>query len=353
MRQNILILTTILLLASGFCKLEAADWKQLVDLRGQWLFTVGDDPAWAQPQANTSDWDMLPVPYDWEHFYTGYNGYAWYRRTFSLTSIPTYQELILFLGYIDDVDEVFLNGTRIGQTGKFPPDFVTAYSIERQYRITGDLLKKGENTIAIRVYDAMRNGGIVGGDKIGLYTDRNQIFLEFNLSGEWKFSTDNKYNFQKPDFNDQEWKSISVPSNWDSYGYKNYDGYGFYRKHFNLPLDYNLNNNYLVLGKIDDFDRVFLNGQQIGRVEDLPTYSRYDREHSYRLYRVYKIPPGLLKNYNNVLAVEVLDTHGPGGIYEGPIGIMSYDRMLRFKENNKEDNFEDNPLEMIFKFFFK
>lgn len=352
MRTKILIFTTFLLLASGFCELEAADWKQLVDLRGQWEFTVGDDPSWSKPTANTSDWDKLPVPYNWEDFYEGYNGYAWYRRSFDLSSIPGEQELILFLGYIDDVDEVFLNGVRIGQTGKFPPQFTTAYNVERQYRIPKSNLKTGTNIISVRVYDEMRDGGIVSGNKIGIYTDRNQVFLNVNLSGDWKFSIENEINFQKPNFNDQEWKTVHVPAKWESQGFENYDGYGYYRKQFSLSPAYIQGENYLVLGKIDDFDRVFLNGQQIGKVEDLEDYNRFFRDNSYRIYRIYKIPSGLLKS-ENVVAVEVFDQFGEGGIYEGPIGLMSRDRMLRMRDNIDDENFDQNPLEVLFKLLFK
>lgn len=352
MRRKIIIYTTFLLLASGFCELEAADWKQLVDLRGQWLFTVGDDPAWAQTATNTSDWDLLPVPNDWENYYIGYNGIAWYRRTFNLTTIPGASELILFLGYIDDADEVFLNGSKIGQTGKFPPKFETAYNIERKYRVPKNLLKTGDNVIAIRVYDVGGKGGIVSGDKIGFYADRNMSFIEFNLSGEWKFSTEKSFSFQKANFNDDDWKTVFVPANWESQGFEDFDGYGYYRKKFSLPLDYARDGNYLVLGKIDDFDRVYLNGEMIGKVEDLDDYSHYNKDNSYKLYRIYKIPDGLLKS-TNLIAVEVYDKYGEGGIYEGPVGIMSRDRMLRFKENIKDENGYDNPLEIIFKLLFK
>ena len=353
MRRKFLICTTIILLASGFNRLGAADWKQLVDLRGQWQFTVGDDPSWSQPSANTSDWDVLPVPYNWERSYEGYNGYAWYRRTFKLETIPGEQDLILFLGYIDDVDEVFLNGVRIGQTGKFPPQYITAYNIERQYRIQKSLLKTGTNTIAIRVYDEKKDGGIVSGNKIGIFTDKNQVFLEVNLSGDWKFTTETQYSFQQLNFDDKEWATVHVPSSWESQGYKDYDGYGYYRKKFDLPSGYLQNDNYLVLGRIDDFDRVFLNGKQIGKVEDLEDYNRLKRSNSYRIYRIYKIPQGLLKNSNNLIAVEVLDNYSQGGIYEGPIGIMSRDRMLRFRDKIDDERFEESPLEVLLKFFFK
>ncbi|HBL74462.1 MAG TPA: glycoside hydrolase [Prolixibacteraceae bacterium] len=351
MHRNIL-LVTLLLLASGFCRLEAADWKQLVDLRGMWSFTVGDDPLWAQPSANTGDWDALPVPGDWERYYQGYNGYAWYRRTFTMPTISSQQDIILLLGSIDDVDEVFLNGKKIGQTGKFPPNFVTAYSVERQYRVSKNLLNTGENVIAVRVYDETRGGGFIRGDKIGFYIDRNVSFLEFNLSGDWKFSTDTDWNFKNPSFDDQHWETVYVPASWESQGYEDYDGYGYYRKQFNLPAEFTKNGNYLIMGKIDDTDRVYLNGQLIGQVEDMTEYSRFNRSNAYRLYRIYRIPDDLLRN-KNVIAVEVMDNMGVGGIYEGPVGILSRDRMLRFRENILDETGEDNPLRIIFKLLFE
>ena len=106
------------------------------------------------------------------------------------------------------------------------------------------------------------------------------------------------------------------------------------------------------MGKIDDFDRVFLNGQQIGKVEDLDDYNRFNRNNSYQIYRIYKIPSGLLKN-ENLIAVEVLDQYGQGGIYEGPIGLMSRDRMLRMRDHIDDEKFNENPFEVLFKFIFK
>jgi len=352
MRRNILTVTTFLLLVSGSYRAEAADWKQIVDLRGMWSFTVGDDPQWAQPSVNTSNWDRLPVPGDWERYYQGYNGYAWYRRTFSIPAVSTQQQVFLFLGQIDDADEVFLNGEKIGQTGQFPPNSVTAYSAERQYLVPGNVLKTGENIIAVRVYDEMRNGGIVRGNKIGLYIDRNVSFLEFNLSGDWKFTTQAGHDFKNPSFDDRNWDIISVPSAWESQGYEDHDGYGYYRKQFNLPPEFEKNGNYLIMGKIDDIDRVYLNGQIIGQVEDMDEYSYFNRNNAYRLYRIYRIPDNLLGN-KNTIAVEVLDHMGAGGIYEGPVGILSRDRMLRFRENIKQETGYENPIRIIFKLLFE
>ncbi len=328
------------LLAFGFPKLEAADWFAIADLRGTWSFTVGDDPRWADPGIQTSDWDWLEVPGRWESRYPGYNGYAWYRRTFDLRLIPEKADVILFLGYIDDVDEVFINGHRIGQTGKFSPGLQTAYNVERRYRVPVSVLKSAGNVIAVRVYDSAVDGGIVRAENFGLYYDREQDWLAVNLSGTWKFSIENDGNMHDVNLRDDDWKEIFVPLAWENQGYPGYDGVAYYRKRFNLPQSLKGQELYLVLGKIDDFDKVYFNGTMIGRVEELDQYSRFRRDQSYSLTRIYKLPPGLLRS-KNLVSVEVLDHWGAGGIYEGPVGIMTRDAALKMRDKHRKSGFND------------
>jgi sialate O-acetylesterase len=310
-----LVLATVL----SPSELRAVDWSRVVNLEGSWFFTVGDDPNWAKPQVKTDDWDKIQVPGPWEGFYPGYNGFAWYRREFDVSVIPGNGQLTLFLGRIDDVDEVFVNGVKVGQTGTFLPEFVSAYNIERKYPLQVGLLKPGRNTIAVRVYDQGLEGGIVGGSRIGIFYDNDQELVRFDLSGTWKFSIYRERDFFKPDFNDKEWADIQVPANWEAQGFNNHDGFGWYRKQFIVPATLVNQDLYIVLGRIDDTDRVYLNGKQIGRTESLPMYRESSKSNAWRLYRAYSIPKGLLQR-NNVLAVEVHDKYGDGGIYEGPIG---------------------------------
>ncbi|MCW0481510.1 glycoside hydrolase [Gaoshiqia sediminis] len=321
---KVLIVTLLMLTAFGSSELKAADWRALTDFRGAWLFTVGDDPAWARPETDTGDWDRLNAPGDWERYYPGYNGYAWYRKTFNLKAIPKTKALTLFLGYIDDVDEVFINGQKVGQTGQFFPNYQTAYSVERRYVVPASLLKESGNVIAVRVYDEYQYGGIIRADRFGLYYDREQEMLRVDLSGNWKFSIDNFGDNHSVGLDDSGWDELFVPMSWESQGYPEYDGKAWYRKRFTMPTSLQGQDLFLVLGKIDDFDKVYLNGKLIGRVEELEQYSRFRRGNAYNLIRAYEIPKGLIKA-KNLISVEVDDPMGVGGIYEGPVGIMTGD----------------------------
>lgn len=320
MPNKVLIIYFFFLMAFSSVELKASDWKSLVSFNGNWYFTVGDDPAWSRPSTDISDWDKITAPKEWEHYYPGYNGYAWYRKDFSWRNMPNVKSVKLFLGYIDDVDEVFINGKKVGQTGQFLPHYKTAYNQERQYFIPVSLLSKMKNVIAVRVFDEGRSGGIVNAGKFGFYYDRDQELLELDLSGTWKFSIDNFGNMHDPYTNDENWKDIQVPMNWEQQGFSDYDGRAWYRKRFSLPETLKGEDLYFVLGKIDDFDEVFINGAKVGQTGSCPPHFST----AYNAHRKYPIPNKLIHfGEENLIAVRVYDNMLEGGIVSGNIRIYS------------------------------
>ena len=132
-----------------------------------WKFKTGDDPQWASPAFDDSDWTDIKAGIQWEsQGFNGYDGYAWYRVTFmvpadlELTAIK-YGGLNLALGKIDDVDFTYLNGKLVGGMGELPPHYETAWNMDRNYRVPAGLIHWGqENTIAVRVFDLLGGGGI-------------------------------------------------------------------------------------------------------------------------------------------------------------------------------------------------
>src|SRR5688572_26232594 len=102
---------------------RAEKWRMILDLEGRWKFTIGDNRKWASPNYPDNDWESIDVPSTWEdEGFNGYNGYAWYRTSFDGADLKSKGGIPfnLFMGYIDDVDEVFLNGHKIGASGSFP-----------------------------------------------------------------------------------------------------------------------------------------------------------------------------------------------------------------------------------------
>lgn len=331
---NQLFLSVLFLITIGNARMEASHFHTLLSLSGRWKFSLGDDKTWALPTFNDGKWDEIAVPSAWEkQGYVEYDGFAWYRKHFVFPIDAKIETYYLQIGNIDDVDEIYINGHFIGRSGMFPPEYITGYGTERCYVIPGKFLKKGDdNCIAIRVYDDGGEGGIVS-SPVRIAYDDDEHFLLVNFNENWKFQLHDNMNYKNLDFSDADWKDIKVPQNWESQGYWNYDGFAWYRNSFDIETDFNLKDTYIILGKIDDFDEVFINGKQIG--DHWPvTFGRmfFRNNTSYNEFRGYKIPKGLLKKGKNVIAVRVFDSGGLGGIYEGPVGLMTGDNYDELKD---------------------
>ncbi len=327
--KTLLLCTLILMSYFG----NADDLEKVKDLRGTWKFSIGDNPRWAQKDFDDSDWEDIFVPARWEdEGFAGFDGYAWYRTTVDLSNISI-ENLYLVLGYIDDVDEVFLNGQLIGFSGSFPPRFYTAYNANRQYYIPPSLINKnGKNVIAVRIYDSVLDGGMVKGN-MGIYTRKDALIGTMMLEGVWKFKEGDNQSWTQATYDDTDWTDMVVPGYWKYMKGKLFSDVAWYRKTFILP-DYLKDDNslLLILGKIDDFDETYLNGKLIGQTNDGRPYGW---SQSYDKYRVYSIPINLLKKEGeNVIAVRVKDIGTDAGIYKGPIGITPTGKQKQFLQSS-------------------
>jgi GH15 family glucan-1,4-alpha-glucosidase len=154
------------------CSISSTLPAQTVLLPERWLLKTGDDSSYKSVDLNDRSWTRVHVPSNWEREgFDNYDGFAWYRVHFSVEKQFVGKPMILRLGRIDDCDETFLNGVKVGGMGSFPPNAATAYTEQRSYHIPPGLLKQ-DNVLAVRVLDLMGPGGMVEGP-IGLYTKRD------------------------------------------------------------------------------------------------------------------------------------------------------------------------------------
>lgn len=299
------------------------------DLRGLWKFRIGDRSEWASPQYDDTDWDHIRVPARWENEgFRGYDGYAWYRTRFSLGAELENKKLTLELGYIDDVDEVFINGTKIGQTGSFSPHYTTAYNALRKYEVPPSLIRFGEeNILAVRVYDSQLEGGIISGNIRIFSTGVLPPFFQ-DLTGTWMFNKGKA-------FQEQDHKPIQVPGAWENQGYNNFDGYAVYTRKIRVSEAIASQRLVLLAGRIDDADQLFINGKFIGETGD---YHRRGYGESHRQLRNYFIPPHVFKaGEDNILEIRVYDWGGFGGIQEGPVGLMTQDQFRAYWKSKRRN----------------
>ena len=161
-----------------------------VPLPNTWKFTTGDNAEFAKPGFNDEAWKTIKVDTFWEkQGYDKYDGIAWYRvRVVLPSSLKEKNQLLqavqVSLGRIDDADETYFNGKKIGG--------VTGWDIDRSYSIPFSIIQwDKENVIAVRVDDTGGNGGMYGGTHaIGdvqladvLSVSSNHIPVAFNEAG--------------------------------------------------------------------------------------------------------------------------------------------------------------------------
>ncbi|WP_255501926.1 glycoside hydrolase N-terminal domain-containing protein [Olivibacter sp. SDN3] len=136
---------------------------------------------------------------------------------------------------------------------------------------------------------------------------------------------DKKRNPSLKDFNDKEWKLLTLPlkDGWEKEGLEGLDGAVWFRTDFELPTSWRGRDLVVDLGKIRDQDFTYVNGQLIGTTQDM------------NQGRLYVIPKELVEKQNQ-LAIQVLNYEDKGG----PVGYKDPKRRLRiYPKDGDETNY--------------
>jgi Domain of unknown function (DUF303). len=132
--------------------------------------------VWSKENADFSSWPQISVPGYWsDKFSSQKNGSVWFHREFIIPDSLAARNAVLRLGRIIDSDSAFVNGTFVGTISyQYPP---------RIYNIPKGLLKKGTNSITVRVISQSGKGGFVE-EKPYEIRIGSQII---DLTGDWQF----------------------------------------------------------------------------------------------------------------------------------------------------------------------
>lgn len=151
MRIGVFIL---LLMLPGLPALACEKMLSLAD--ADWRMQRGDDPAWAAPGFDDRDWTRLGG--DGARPADGLgprDGFVWYRAHFQVEPEALLEPCHVLLGRIQETDEVYLNGRRIGGEGRLGShwfEFVSARHLPRSYEVPDGALATGGNLLAVRVF---------------------------------------------------------------------------------------------------------------------------------------------------------------------------------------------------------
>jgi sialate O-acetylesterase len=131
---------------------------------------------WTSPDISTSDWLTMQIPGYWSITRLGpENGVVWFRKKVNVPADMVGKAAKLRLGRIVNADSTFINGKFVGTTSYMYP--------QRLYKVPAGVLKKGGNTIVIRVINTRGEGGFVADKPYRISTVSDTL----NLKGAWKF----------------------------------------------------------------------------------------------------------------------------------------------------------------------
>lgn len=160
---------------------EEQTLKRLQESQGALPKSKSEATGWANFEYDDSRWRRMNVPGLWEGQELGdIDGVVWLRRTFEVPVTEVNKSASVELAMIDDSDEVFVNGKKIGSTQ-------SKWNEKRVYPIGNGILRGGRNVIAIRVEDTGGGGGIHGEGKDMVV---RMGTLAIPLSGSWAYQVE-------------------------------------------------------------------------------------------------------------------------------------------------------------------
>jgi hypothetical protein len=155
---------------------------------------------------------------------------------------------------------------------------------------------------------------------------------------EWQFRIDPRglgleQGWFKPDYDADSWPLLRAGASWESQGVtrphptivhadpaeqaQQYDGLAWYRIRCLVPAALAGREVHFQAGGINDYDWLYVNGQEVASTEEASSLPGAPRD--------YLLPPTVLRfGEENVLALRIFNSHGPGGLTRAPVQLAAF-----------------------------
>lgn len=186
-----------------------------------------------------------------------------------------------------------------------------------------------------------------------------RIAETISMAEAWRFAPDEDNaglaaDWQTPQFNDAEWDTLDAGLRWEDQGYKELDGFGWYRKWVDIPANWKGQEVWIKFGGINDAYTLFVNGKEAG-VFGAANISYAGKP------SISKITEYIAFGAPNLIALQVNDWGGSGGLWHLPAELTTDEDAVNnlFSPMSKtpitpeelgyalfwEDNFDGNTLD--------
>lgn len=309
----------------------SGDW-QVVCTSGKYSPVRADiDRAMPDDSAGWRKMSVPGVPQNVDASWRGPDGEAWIKRTFvAPEDLPEGSALTLTIGNVSGENVVFVNGRRVAVTDT-ETDVNSVGQMTRVYSIPGDAVRRGENTIAVRIaWNAGAalglkgtNGGVTGVFSLAAEKQRETSkipeAIDLSSPSEWwghtieskdeRWNSGRRRRFGFPGPVQRRYKDLSTRN-------------GFYR----FKLQFKINDapdpswkTAIIIGAVDDEDWISVNGTRVGHTGKDTNPNDY-----WKAPRRYDFDPKLLKQGVNEVDI-VLNDLTLGASVSGPMLLVFED----------------------------
>ncbi|MXX36966.1 MAG: tetratricopeptide repeat protein [Gemmatimonadetes bacterium] len=336
-------------------------YEEVAEVPVQWKFRLTElrypqqqPTAYTASDFDDSDWATIDIGQAWEdQGYEGHDEGAWYRARIKVDAEEGRPVLMAF-GGIDKDAYVYVNGQWVGQHKVWNWPFILD--------ISDQVVRDGENVVALYVYDGKNMGGVYGlinvhqptdeaktdnfavnrGGRLEMVDERNgwPVFKDHFASGkrysryahrppripyaynkvaevpvQWKFypypeeyQGDQDPILSAADFDDTDWADIDIGQAWEDQGYEGYDEGAWYRAQIEVNAEKG-RPVHLAFGGVDNNAYVYVNGIFVGE------------HYGWNTPFILDISEAVNYKGQNAVAVRVYDGMNMGGIY-GTIEVI-------------------------------
>ncbi len=127
------------------------DEEKIFYIRDQWRFRSGDDPEWADPGLDDSDWEFVSTNLTQADLaFVDWSGLGWFRKQLQVDPRLIGKPIALLVDRHLGASEIYLNGEKIHELGEFStqPERVETYS--RNQPIVIVFPNREVHTLAVR-----------------------------------------------------------------------------------------------------------------------------------------------------------------------------------------------------------
>ena len=135
-----------------------------IDLTPKWLLRQGDDPTWADPALNDSQWMVVQRGKPLSSYGLKNVNRVWYRTHVQIP--PDRKDLSLLVRSLGGSFQIFVNGIEVGSSGPHPPGGYAGAYVDERFTVPDTAISSGKVTVAVRAEIGRYSEG---GTKAGKY----------------------------------------------------------------------------------------------------------------------------------------------------------------------------------------